>query len=80
MSISSEASASIPIPPIAGAEVVWLTPEESREAFRQDVRRLLGMSADEFLVRLDAGEWAEVIDEPGFADHLHLAMLADTYR
>lgn len=33
-----------------------LTPDEAREVFEADIRRLLGISGDEFLRRYDAGE------------------------
>ncbi len=51
-----------PIEPIDDAPVAddrgydELTPEEAREVFEADIRRLLGISGDEFLRRYDAGE------------------------
>ena len=33
------------------------------------------MSGEEFLRRLDAGEWHDVIDDPEYRDHLYLAMM-----
>lgn len=41
-----------------------LTPEEARELFDSDVRRLLGITTEEFLRRWDAGEYAD-LDEFG---------------
>jgi hypothetical protein len=41
-----------------------LTPEEARAVFEADIRRLLGISGDEFLRRYDAGELVP-FDEEG---------------
>ncbi len=43
-------------------EVVWLTPEEGRAVFDEDARSFLGISGDEFIRRLDAGEY-DAIEE-----------------
>ncbi len=44
--------------------VDWLTPEQARELFDADVRRLLGISTEEFLRRWDAGAYFD-LDEYG---------------
>lgn len=41
-----------------------LTPDEAREVFEADIRRLLGISGDEFRRRYDAGELVP-FDEDG---------------
>lgn len=43
-------------------EVVRLTREEGRALFDEDARSLLGISGDEFIRRLDAGEY-DAIEE-----------------
>ena len=43
-----------------------LTPEEGRAHFEKAIPRLLGISADEFLRRHDAGEYAGVPDRPEY--------------
>jgi hypothetical protein len=43
--------------------LVELTPEEAWAHFDASVRRRLGMSGDEFLRRLDAREFEEIIDD-----------------
>lgn len=45
--------------------VRFLTQEEARAHFDAQARRLLEMSGEEFLRRLDAGEFDDLIDEPG---------------
>lgn len=58
----SEPIADAPPGDEGGFEV--LTPEEAREVFEADIRRLLGISGDEFLRRYDAGELVP-FDEEG---------------
>lgn len=41
-----------------------MPPEEARAFFEREVRRLVGMSGDEFIRRYDAGEYAEIEDVP----------------
>ena len=55
--------------------IVELTPEESRAWYEQQVEKLLGITAEEFLARLSAGEYDATMDEPPW-DVLYLAMLA----
>ena len=40
-----------------------LTPEEARAQFDARVRELMGISGEEFLRRLDAGEYDEIYDK-----------------
>jgi hypothetical protein len=44
--------------------VVELTPEEEWADFDANARARLGISGQEFLRRLDAGEYAEIVDDP----------------
>jgi hypothetical protein len=55
--------------------IIFLGGAESRAYFDTTARELLGMSGEEFLRRLDAGEWHEVIDDPEYRDHLFLASM-----
>jgi hypothetical protein len=55
--------------------IVILEDDEARAYFDATARELLGMSGEEFLRRLDAGEWEEVIDDGEHRDHLFLAMM-----
>jgi len=41
-----------------------LTPEEGRAMFDARARELLGISGEEFLRRLDAGEYDDIYDDP----------------
>lgn len=50
-----------------------ITPRQGRIWFDQAVRKRMGMSGEEFLRRVDAGEWDEVWDKPGY---LHIGFLA----
>jgi hypothetical protein len=45
-----------------------LTPEEGRTHFEKAIPRLLGICADEFLRRYDAGEYADLPDTPEYWD------------
>ena len=54
--------------------IVELCPEESWAHFDEATRTRLGMTGEEFLRRLDAGEFAEIIDDP--ADHPWVGYLA----
>ncbi|MCA9860868.1 MAG: hypothetical protein KC438_14160 [Thermomicrobiales bacterium] len=40
--------------------VTYLSGEEARAYFEQEIQRLLGMSGDEFLRRYDAGEYEDM--------------------
>jgi hypothetical protein len=54
--------------------VVELTPEEAWARFDGLARQHLGMSGEEFLRRLDAGEFEEIVDDP--AEHPWIGYLA----
>lgn len=41
-----------------------VTPEEGRALFDAQARELFGISGEEFLRRLDAGEYDEIYDNP----------------
>ena len=45
-------------------DIVELSPEEEWAHFDSVARRRLGMSGEEFLRRLDAGEFDEIVDDP----------------
>ena len=49
-----------------------LTAEEARAHFDAQARRLLGMSGEEFLRRLDAGEFDDQVDQPGPIGNLEM--------
>ena len=51
----------------------FVTPEEGRRMFDEAVRKYMGISGEEFLRRLDAGEYYEIADKPG---HRHIVRLA----
>ena len=55
--------------------VVELTPEEGRAFFDEQARTLAGMSGEEFLRRLDAGEFDEILDEPEYGHLMYLYMI-----
>jgi hypothetical protein len=55
--------------------IVFLEGEEARAHFDAAARELVGMSGDEFLRRLDSGEWNDVIDDGEHRDHLYLSMI-----
>lgn len=57
------------------APLVFLTEEESREQFDARARELMGISGEEFLRRLDAGEYDEIIDDTRHPHGMHVVML-----
>lgn len=46
--------------------IIEMTLEESRADFDAKAREWLGISGDEFLRRLDAGEYDEILDDPAY--------------
>ena len=57
-------------------EVQVLPPEESRAFFDRQTRELVGMSGAEFLRRLDAGEFDDILDSSDHPDLMYLALLS----
>ena len=53
-----------PTPPQDEPDVIELTPDEAMALFDQEARRLMGLSGEEFLRRLDAGEFPSGPDVP----------------
>ena len=49
--------------PLNDVVVIELTPEQAWEHFDADVRRRLGISANEFARRFDAGEYGDPDDD-----------------
>jgi hypothetical protein len=41
-----------------------MSPEEGRQYFDDEVRKVLSISGEEFLRRLDAGEYRDIPDDP----------------
>ena len=60
--------------------IIWLDDDEAHAFFDKAAREMVGMSGEEFLRRLDAGEWRDVIDDPGYEEHLYLASLSSLAR
>jgi hypothetical protein len=60
--------------------VVWTTAAEDAAYFDEQSRKRLHMSGNEFLRRLDAGEWDGVIDDPEHRDVLFLSVVATVVR
>lgn len=55
--------------------VLQLSDEEGAAFFEAQVNELLGMSAEEFLLRWNGGEYDEIADDPQHRDILYLAMM-----
>lgn len=55
--------------------VQYATPEEGRDLFDYQARKLTGRSGDEFLRRWDAGEFRAIADAPDQRHIMRLAML-----
>ena len=58
----------------------YLEPEEARALFDQSARSLMQMSGEEFLRRLDAGEFDEALAEDDNRDLSYLSMIATLGR
>jgi hypothetical protein len=56
----------------------FLTAEEHYAMFDEAVRRELGIEAEEFIRRWNAGEYAEIADKPGHRHILELGMIIPT--
>jgi hypothetical protein len=79
-SVAMEAMMALPHESVEDEEsvrdsIIWLEGEEARAYFDATARELVGMSGEEFLRRLDSGEWYEVIDDPEYSGHLFLASM-----
>lgn len=71
-----------PYVPLLGAEKIGgddgfppayiLSPAESRRQYDEAVHKYMGMGAEEFLRRWDAGEWHELYDD---GDHWYIGSL-----
>lgn len=59
----------------AADEVRLLNEDEARKLFDVQARKLVGMSGAEFVRRLDAGEYADILDDPARPELMYLAML-----
>jgi hypothetical protein len=57
-----------------------LSPEEGRALFEREARRLVGMSGEAFLRRLDAGEYDNLDDVPENWNIMRLEMLISFAR
>ncbi len=53
----------------------FLNREAGRAFFDEQARRLLGISGEELLRRLDAGEYDSIADDPDHSEIMDLAML-----
>lgn len=59
---------------------IEFTPEEARAFFEAEVQRAMGISGEEFLRRLDAGEYNEIYDDPEYRHIGRLEMLSSVVR
>ncbi len=66
--------------PDTSGGIRWLTPDEGRQYFEEQVQKRLGISGDEFLRRLDAGEYQDIPDDPEHWPIIELSMLVDFAR
>jgi hypothetical protein len=59
----------------AADAVRFLDQNEAQELFDAQARKLAGISGEEFVRRLEAGEYADVLDDPARPELMYLAML-----
>lgn len=67
-------------PEHANETVRFLDDDESRQFFDRQARRLIGMGGEEFLRRLDAGEFEDVADDRTRHAVMKLKMLSSFGR
>jgi hypothetical protein len=60
--------------------VRWLSPEEGRQYFDEQARKRLGISGEEFLRRLDAGEYDGTPDDPEHWPIIELSLMTGFAR
>jgi hypothetical protein len=60
-------------------QVQELTVEETRAFFDRMARELLGISADEFRRRWNAGEYDAIVDDGDHSDILYLALVGNLW-
>ena len=58
----------------------WITPEEARRQFDEETRARLGMSGEEFIRRLDAGEFEDIPDDEEHRAYIELGILSTLGR
>ena len=61
-------------------QTIVMTPEESWAFFDDKARTLLGISGEEFLRRLSAGDYDDTLDDPNQSDLMYLALLGSNGR
>ncbi len=60
--------------------MIWLTPIEAHAQFDQRAREMVGMSGEEFLRRLDAGEYADIPDDREHRAFIELGIMSGLGR
>lgn len=58
----------------------WMTREEERRVFDEQVRELIGISGEEFLHRIDTGFYDGTLDDIDHGDLMYLSMLSYVAR
>jgi hypothetical protein len=56
--------------------LVWVTQEESRRQFDEMARELVGMSGDEFIRKLKAGDFLSIPDDEEHRAYVELAIMS----
>ncbi|HEY7068265.1 MAG TPA: hypothetical protein VII06_42845 [Chloroflexota bacterium] len=69
-----------PRAPRQSGSIRWLSPEKGRQFVNEQARKRLGISGEEFLRRLDAGEYQNIPDDPEHGPLIELSMLTDFAR
>jgi len=76
----AEEDAVAAIVPDTDEDVIWMTPDETRAWFDAECVRFVGMSSDEFVRRLDAGEFDAIMDTAEHPDLMWLVSMASVAR
>ncbi len=69
-----------PTPETTDDGIHWLERDEARAMFDARTLEMLGISGEEFLRRLDAGEYEALFDDPDHTDLTYLVMLSPIAR
>lgn len=59
---------------------IWLSPKQSWEIFDQEAREIAGVSGEEFIRKVRAGEYHDIPDEPEYWDLIFLVQAVGPAR
>lgn len=58
----------------------FLSPEETQAEFDAMAQEYFGIDGEEFIRRLDAGEYDDIYDDPAHPELMNLSLFANVFR